>query len=1032
MKLSTPFIHRPVATTLLTAAIALAGILAFAMLPVAELPEIDYPTIAIQASLPGASPEIMASSVATPLERQFGRIAGVTEMSSSSYLGSTSITLQFDLNRNIDGAARDVQAAINAARSYLPANLPSNPTYLKVNPADLPIFQIALTSKSYDRGQLYDAASTIMQQKLSQIPGVGQVYVGGSSLPAVRVDINPTQLNSYGLGLQDVKNMLSQQNSNAPKGQIWDGHTTADILANDQLLKADYYKPLIVGYHDGAAIKLSDIADIQDAVENIRAAGFFDSKACVTLQVFRQPNANILETVNRVRQALPSLEASIPVGIDVIVTGDRSTTIRASVREVERSLLVSIGLVILVVFVFLRSPRATLIPSVAVPVSLLGTFGVMYLFSYSIDNLSLMALTICTGFVVDDAIVVIENITRHFEQGMRPLEAALHGAKEIGFTVLSMTLSLIAVFIPILMMSGIVGRLFREFAVTLSVAISVSLLVSLTMTPMMCSRLLKREQTHGRIYRINENAFNYMVRLYDRGLKWVFQHEAFTLAILLVTIAVNVYLLLIVPKGFFPLGDTGHLRGGIRASQDISFQAMEQIASRFSTIIKTDPAVATAMIYTGGRGPLNTGNIDVTLKPFEERKLTASQVIDRLRPKLNSIPGARGVLLAGQSLKIGGKQSNAQYQYTLRSDNVDDLVTWGPIVVAQMRKLPELTDVDSDQQNSGLEARLVYDRQTAARLGITPQLMDTTLYSAFGQSQVSTMYTSLNQYHVVMEVAPRFWQDPLALNYVYIHSTTGKVVPLSAVAHFERRIAPLAVNHDGQFPAVTIAFNLAPGVALSDAVQVISQAEQNMGMPASIRSAYSGSMQAFQSSLATEPFLIVTALLAVYIVLGMLYESYIHPITILSTLPSAGVGAVLALMIFHMDLNVLGIVGIILLIGLVKKNAILMIDFALAAQRNEHRDAKSAIHEACLLRFRPILMTTMAAMLGALPLALATGVGSELRIPLGTTIIGGLVLSQMQTLFTTPIVYLYMDRFSEWWQRRKRPSHLRVAPQEAD
>ena len=1032
MNLSTPFIHRPVATTLLTAAIALAGILAFVMLPVAELPEIDYPTIAVQASLPGASPEIMASSVATPLERQFGRIAGVAEMSSSSYLGSTSVTLQFDLNRNIDGAARDVQAAINAARSYLPANLPSNPSYVKINPADLPIFQIALTSKNYDRGQLYDAASTVMQQKLSQIPGVGQVFVGGSSLPAVRVDVNPTQLNSYGLGLQDVKNMLSQQNANVPKGQIWDGNTTADILANDQLLKAQHYKSLIVGYHDGAAIKLSDIADVQDAVENIRAAGFFDSKPCVTLQVFRQPNANILETVNRIRQALPSLKASIPVGIDVVVTGDRSTTIRASVREVERSLLVSIGLVILVVFVFLRSPRATLIPSVAVPVSLLGTFGVMYLFSYSIDNLSLMALTICTGFVVDDAIVVIENITRHFELGMRPLEAALHGAKEIGFTVLSMTLSLIAVFIPILMMAGIVGRLFREFAVTLSVAISVSLLVSLTMTPMMCSRLLKREQAHGRIYRINENVFNYIVRLYDRGLKWVFQHEAFTLGVLLVTIAVNVYLLIIVPKGFFPLGDTGHLRGGIRASQDISFQAMERIASRFSTIIKTDPAVATAMIYTGGRGPLNTGNIDVALKPFEERKLTASQVIDRLRPKLNSVPGARGVLLAGQSLKIGGKQSNAQYQYTLRSDSVDDLVKWGPIVVAQMRKLPELTDVDSDQQNSGLEALLVYDRQTAARLGITPQLMDTTLYSAFGQSQVSTMYTSLNQYHVVMEVAPRFWQDPLALDYVYIHSSTGKVVPLSAVAHFEKRIAPLAVNHDGQFPAVTIAFNLAPGVALSDAVQVISQAEQNIGMPASIRSAYSGSMQAFQASLATEPFLIVTALLAVYIVLGMLYESYIHPITILSTLPSAGVGAVLALMIFHMDLNVLGIVGIILLIGLVKKNAILMIDFALAAQRNEGRDAKSAIHEACLLRFRPILMTTMAAMLGALPLALATGIGSELRVPLGTTIIGGLLFSQMQTLFTTPIVYLYMDRFSVWWRQRKRARHLQPVPQEAD
>src|ERR1700690_1392765 len=1031
MNLSTPFIHRPVATTLLTAAVALAGILAFVMLPVAELPEIDYPTIAVQASLPGASPEIMASSVATPLERQFGRIAGVAEMSSSSYLGSTSVTLQFDLNRNIDGAARDVQAAINAARSYLPANLPSNPSYVKINPADLPIFQIALTSKNYDRGQLYDAASTVMQQKMAQVPGVGQVFVGGSSLPAVRVDINPTQLNSYGLGLQDVKNMLSQQNSNVPKGQIWDGNTTADILANDQLLKADYYKPLIVGYHNGAAIKLSDIADVRDAVENIRAAGFFDSKPCVTLQVFRQPNANILETVNRIRQALPSLKASIPVGIDVIVTGDRSTTIRASVKEVERSLLVSIGLVILVVFVFLRSPRATLIPSVAVPVSLLGTFGVMYLFSYSIDNLSLMALTICTGFVVDDAIVVIENITRHFEQGMRPLEAALHGAREIGFTVLSMTLSLIAVFIPILLMPGIVGRLFREFAVTLSVAISVSLLVSLTMTPMMCSRLLKREQAHGRIYRINEKAFNHMVGLYDRGLRWVFRHEAFTLGILLITIAVNVYLLIVVPKGFFPLGDTGHLRGGIRASQDISFQAMERIAARFSTIIKTDPAVSTAMIYTGGRGPLNTGNIDVTLKPFEERKLTASQVIDRLRPKLNSIPGARGVLLAGQSLKIGGKKSNAQYQYTLRSDSVDDLVKWGPIVVAQMRKLPELTDVDSDQQNSGLEARLVYDRQTAARLGITPQLMDTTLYSAFGQSQVSTMYTSLNQCHVVMEVAPRFWQDPLALNDVYIHSSTGKVVPLSAVAHFQKRIAPLAVNHDGQFPAVTIAFNLAPGVALSDAVQVISQAEQNIGMPASIRSAYSGSMQAFQASLATEPFLIVTALLAVYIVLGMLYESYIHPITILSTLPSAGVGAVLALMIFHMDLNVLGIVGIILLIGLVKKNAILMIDFALAAQRDEGRDAKSAIHEACLLRFRPILMTTMAAMLGALPLALARGIGSELRVPLGITIMGGLLFSQMLTLFTTPVVYLYMDRLGVWSQRR-RSRHLHVAPQEAD
>ncbi len=1033
MSLSTPFIHRPVATTLLTVAIALAGIIAFLVLPVAALPQIDYPTIAVSASLPGASPEIMASSVATPLERQFGRIAGVTEMSSSSYLGSTSIALQFDLNRNIDGAARDVQAAINAARSYLPANLPNNPTYQKVNPADSAIVVIALTSKIYDTGRLYDAASTVMQQKLSQVAGVGQVYVGGSSLPAVRVEINPTQLNSYGLGLQDVKNMLSQQNANEPKGQIWDDTITADILANDQLLKAEYYRPLIVGYHNGAAIKLSDIADVRDSIENIRTAGFYDGKPCVTIEIFRQPNANIIDTTDRIRQALPSLQASIPAGIDVAVTSDRSSRIRPTILDAERSLLVSIVLVILVVFIFLRSPRATMIPSVAVPVSLLGTFGVMYLFGYSIDSVSLMALTICTGFVVDDAIVVIENITRYVEQGMRPLEAALHGAREIGFTVLSMTLSLVAVFIPILLMAGIVGRLFREFAVTLSVSILVSLLVSLTMTPMMCAHLLKRgeEESHGRLYRTTEKAFDSMVRLYDHGLNWVLGHEQFTLGILLITIAVNVYLLVIVPKGFFPLGDTGKLLGGIRASQDISFQAMEQITSRFVKIIKSDPAVESAMIYTGGNGPVNTGHVNVTLKPYEDRNISASEVIDRLRPKLNSVPGARAVLQASQNLKIGAKASNAQYQYTLRSDNVEDLVRWGPVVFAQMRKLRDLTDVDTDQQNSGLEARLVYDRQTAARLGITTQLMDTTLYNAFGQSQVSTMYTTLNQYHVVMEVAPQFWQNPQGLDDVYIHSNTGGVVPLSAVAHFEKRIAPLAVNHDGQFPAVTISFNLAPGVALSDAVQAIDQVEQNIGMPSSIRSAYSGTMQAFQASLATEPFLIVTALLAVYIVLGMLYESYIHPVTILSTLPSAGVGAVLALMIFHMDLNVISLVGIILLIGLVKKNAILMIDFALAAQRNEHRDAKSAIHEACLLRFRPILMTTMAALLGALPLAMARGVGSELRVPLGVTIIGGLIFSQMLTLFTTPVVYLYMDRFSVSW-RRRRSRHLQVAPQQAD
>ena len=1033
MSLSAPFIHRPVATTLLTVAIALSGLIAFVVLPVAPLPQIDFPTINVQANLPGASPEIMASSVATPLERQFGRIAGITEMTSSSYLGSTRITLQFDLNRNIDGAARDVQAAINGARSYLPANLPSNPTYRKSNPADPSIFQIALTSDIYTRGQMYDAASTIMQQKLAEIQGVGEVFVGGSSLPGVRVEVNPTQLNSYGLGLQDVRNLLNAQNANLPKGQIWNDDTTVDILSNDQLLKADYYRPLIVGYNNGAAIKLSDVADVEDSVENIRAAAYYNTKPCITVQVFRQPGANIMATVDRIRQALPTVKASIPAGIDIAVTQDRTVTIRASVREIERTLLISIALVILVVFVFLRNPRATLIPSVAVPVSLIGTFGVMYLWGFSIDNLSLMALTISTGFVVDDAIVVIENISRHVEAGMRPLEAALHGAQEIGFTVLSMTTSLVAVFIPILMMAGIVGRLFREFAITLSVAILVSLLVSLTMTPMMSARLLKREdeQSHGWIYRFNERSFNALLRAYERGLTWVLQHEAFTMGVLLITIAVNVYLLVVVPKGFFPLQDNGTLGGGIRGSQDISFQTMDRLSLQFVKIIKSDPAVDTAVIYTGGNGPVNGGFVSVQLKPIEQRKLTSSQVIDRLRPKLNSLPGARAILQAGQDLRIGGRQSNAQYQYTLQSENVDDLVTWAPILVEKMKKIPQLTDIDSDQQNSGLQAKLVYDRQTAARLGITPQLLDTTLYSAFGQSQVSTMYTTLNQYHVVMEVAPQYWQNPEGLNYIYVKSAQGGVVPLSAVAHFEQRIAPLAVNHQGQFPSVTVAFNLAPGVALSDADSVIKEAEADIGFPTSIHGMYSGTLQAFQDSLATEPLLITTALLAVYIVLGILYESYIHPITILSTLPSAGVGAVLALMIFHTDLSVIALIGIILLIGLVKKNAILMIDFALAAQRNEHKTPKEAIYEACLLRFRPILMTTMAALLGALPLALGHATGSELRHPLGITIIGGLIVSQMLTLFTTPVVYLYMDRFGAWWQRSHK-RHLQIAPQEGD
>ena len=1032
MSLSDPFIRRPVATTLINLAIALAGAFAFLVLPVAPLPQVDFPTINVNASLPGASPEIMASSIATPLERQFGRISGVTEMTSASHLGTTSITLQFDLDRNIDAAARDVQAAINAARGYLPSNLPSNPTYRKSNPNDPSILEFTLTSKIYDPGQMYDAASTIMQQKVSQIYGVGQVFVGGSSLPAVRVELNPTQLSSYGLGVQDVQNMLRQQNANIPKGSIWDEHTTADILANDQLLKAEYYRQLVVGYKNGAAIKLSDIAEVQDSVQNLRAAAFFNGKPCVTVQVFRQPGANIIDTVDRIQQALPSLKASIPAGIDVTITRDRTLTIRASVHEIERSMLISISLVIMVVFVFLRNARATTIPSVAVPVSLLGTCAVMYLCGYSIDNLSLMALTISTGFVVDDAIVVIENISRHVEHGKRPMEAAFVGLQEIGSTVVSMTISLTAVFIPILLMSGIVGRLFHEFAVTLSVAIAVSLFVSLTMTPMMCSRLLKRQQdqSHGLIYRLNERAFNSLVRLYERTLQWVLQHEAFTLGILLILVSVNLYLLVIVPKGFFPLQDNGSLGGGIRASQDISFQAMKSLTAQFVDIIKSDPAVETAVLYTGGNGAVNTGNVSVQLKPLEERKLSASQVVDRLRPKLTAISGARAVVAAGQDLRIGGRVTNAQYQYTLQSDNVDDLVTWGPILFNQLRGLPQLTDVDTDQQNSGLQARIVYDRRTASRLGITPQVLDNTLYSAFGQSLASTMYTTLNQYYVVLEVAPKYWQGPQGLNYIYVRSATGGVVPLSAVAHVEPRIAPLSVNHQGQFPSVTVSFNLAPGVALSEASRVIDQTEQKIGMPSSIRSMYSGTLQAFQASLATEPLLIASALLSVYIVLGMLYESYIHPITILSTIPSAGVGAVLALMVFHMDLSVNALIAIILLIGLVMKNAIMMVDFAIAAQRNEHKDAKNAIYQAALLRFRPILMTTLAASLGACPLAFGTGMGSELRRPLGITIIGGLVFSQMLTLFTTPVVYLYMGRLAVW--RRQTKPQLLVTPQEAD
>ncbi|MGA2966878.1 MAG: multidrug efflux RND transporter permease subunit [Terriglobales bacterium] len=1017
MSLSSPFIRRPVATTLLTAAIVLAGAVAFRELPVSPLPQVDFPTISVGAGLPGASPEIMASSVATPLERQFGRIAGITEMTSSSNLGTTSITMQFDLNRNIDGAARDVQAAINAARSYLPSNLPANPTYRKVNPADSPIMILALTSDVYDRGKLYDAASTIMQQRLSQVQGVGQVSVGGSSLPAVRVDVNPTQLNGYGLGLQDVASMLNRQNANSPKGQITDGTTTADITTNDQLLKAVDYMPLVVGYHSGAAVKLSDVADVQDSTENVRAAGFVNGKPSILIIIFRQPGANIIDTVDRIRAAIPALKASIPSAIDTEIVMDRTLTIRASVRDTERNLMISISLVILVVFLFLRNVRATLIPSVAVPASLIGTFGVMYLLHYSIDNLSLMALTISTGFVVDDAIVVIENITRYLEQGMAPMQAALKGAKEIGFTVMSISISLVAVFIPILMMGGIVGRLFREFAVVLSVAILVSLGISLTTTPMMCSRLLKdiRDERHGKVFRASDRAFNALLGAYERSLSWVLEHSHLTLAVLGITIALNFYLFWSVPMGYFPQQDTGVVFGGIQGSQDISFQAMQKSTARIVDVIKADPAVQNVMAFTGGGGATNGGFVFLGLKPLAQRDASASQVIDRLRPKLMSVAGANTFMQAAQDIRIGARGGSAQFQYTIQSDNLQDLVQWGPVLLQQMRKLRILTDVNTDQQNSGLQAKLAYDRATASRLGITPQMLDASLYEAFGQAQVSTMYTGVNQYHVVLEVAPKYWQSPVSLNDVYIRAAQGKVVPLGAVAHYEPSTAPLSVNHQGQYPSVTISFNLAPGVALSDASKAIVEMEQKIGMPNTITGMFSGTLQAFQASKATLPLLIVTALLAVYIVLGILYESYIHPLTIISTLPSAGVGAVLALMIFHKDLSIIALIGVILLIGIVKKNAILMIDFALAAERSEGKSPRDAIFQACILRFRPILMTTMAAMFGAMPLAFGRGTGSELRNPLGITIIGGLLLSQMLTLYTTPVVYLSLDRLRVKW-----------------
>jgi multidrug efflux pump len=1016
MNISEPFIRRPVATTLLTIAIALAGAVAFRLLPVSPLPQVDFPTISVQAGLPGASPETMASAVATPLERQFSRIAAVTEMTSSSSLGSTNVTLQFDLNRNIDAAARDVQAAINAARGYLPANLPNNPTYRKVNPADSPIFMLALTSDVLSKGQIYDAASSILAQKLSQVDGVGQVVVGGGSLPSVRIELNPMALNKYGIGFEQVRGVLSTANANVPKGHFSDGHQSWEVGANDQIFNAIDYEPLIVAYHNGAPVRVSDVGRAMDAQENRLNSGYANGKPSILVILFRQPNANIIDTVDGIRAELPQLKAAIPQSIDMRVAMDQTLTIRASVANVESTLIISVILVIAVVFIFLRNPRTTFIPSVAVPVSLIGTFGVMYLLDYSLDNLSLMALTISTGFVVDDAIVVIENITRYLEKGLDPIRAAMKGAQEIGFTVLTISISLVSVFIPLLLMGGIVGRLFREFAVTLSVAIIVSMVISLTATPAMCAHLLKQHESHGRMYQASERAFNSIVKAYGRTLAGVLRYPAITLAVLLTTVALNVYLYIYVPKGFFPQQDNGRIMGAIQADQDSSFQSMDKILVQMVNIVDADPDIDTVNGFTGSG---NTARMFVSLKPPAQRKTSAELIIARLRPKLSRIPGGSLFMQAAQDVRVGGRFGGAQYQFTMRGDNLTDLTDYSPRMLEQLKAIPTIADVNSDQQNRGLQAFVQVDRETAARFGISPQLIDTTLYDAFGQRPVSTMYSALNQYHVVMEAAPECTQNPEILRDIYVRSPRGAQVPLSAFAKFSPVNAPLSVNHQGLFPAATISFNLQPGVALGDAVTAINKAATKIGLPATIHTGFAGTAQAYQDSLGSEPLLIAAALMTVYLVLGILYESYVHPVTVLSTLPSAGVGALLALLITKTELSVIAVIGIVLLIGLVKKNGILMIDFAIAAERNEGKGSRDSIYEACLLRFRPILMTTMAAMLGALPLALGKGTGSELRRPLGIAIIGGLIMSQLLTLYTTPVVYLYFDRLQNWRARAR-------------
>jgi len=1104
---SAPFIKRPVGTFLLSIAIILAGCVAYKLLPVSSLPEVEYPVISVGAGLPGADPETMASAVATPLERQFAKIAGINEMTSSSSTGSASITMQFDLNREVNGAARDVQAAINAARSQLPANMPNNPTYRKINPADAPVMILALTSATLNVPQLYDACDSILAQKIAQVEGVGQTFCGGSAKPAVRIEANPNLLANTGMGLEALRAAIGTVNVNRPKGYLADENQRWSISTTDQLFGAAAYAPLIIATDRGpvspapastglpgsvasspsgtatagasanlsaggaastagpertgststksgagsgsgggsgtvsgagaghGVLRLADVARVFDGVEDIHTGGLFNGKPAILVVVFKSPGANVIQTVDNVLGMLPTLQASIPPAIKINVALDRTTTIRASVKDVTRTLVISILLVIMVVFLFLREVRSTLIPSVSVPLSLLGTFGVMYLLGYTLDNLSLMALTISTGFVVDDAIVVIENITRHLESGLTPFEAAMKGSKEIGFTVLSMSTSLIAVFIPILLMGGIVGRLFREFAVTLSAAILVSLMVSLTTTPMLSAKFLRphSEGKHGRFYVWGEKGLAWLSEEYERGLRWVLRHQGIVLTFTILTFGLNIYLYVLVPKGFFPQQDTGRIGGQIRGQQDVSFDAMKQKVTQISAIVQKDPGVQNVMSFVGGGGPggggSNTGNMFMFLKPDAERQKsgdTAEVILNRLRPKPGGMPGAQLYLQSQQELRIGGRNSATQYQYSLTADKLNELNEWSPKLMAAMQKLPQLKDVATDQQQEGLRAQMVIDRDTASRLGVSPLTIDATLSDAFGQKQVSTTYRPLNQYHVVMEVDQQYQQDPDSVKKIYVKSTTGAMIPLSAVTHFETQRIPLSVNHQSQSPATTLSFNLTPGASLSDATAAIEQARIDIGMPSTIRGGFQGTAQAFQASLSSEPYLILLALVAVYIVLGILYESFIHPLTILSTLPSAGVGAILALLIFDVDLSVIAMIGIILLIGIVKKNAIMMIDFALVAEREQGKTPEEAIYEACLLRFRPIMMTTMAALLGGLPLALGRGTGSELRRPLGITIVGGLIVSQALTLFTTPVVYLFFDRLRLKVEKLKARTGKRV------